>query len=240
VALTDPWLVLGIAPGSSLADARVARRRLAKQLHPDVHTSRPPAELAELAARMTLVNGALAEIEMHWQSSPGLSGSSGSPDSGALLGSSGYSGSPGPPGSSGSPGSSGYSGWPGPPGSSGSAGWPGSPGSSGSSGSADLAYACGPADPDSFSVEILPVEAFEALFVAAYGLGDILVADEPYLLELYLTEPSACFCRLTLVPEAGASLVTVDVSPATESIDAPEPAAVIAVLVAELNTLITR
>ena len=79
-----------------------------------------------------------------------------------------------------------------------------------------------PGDPDSFSVEMLPVEAFEALFVAAYGLGDILVADEPYLLELYLGEP-ACFCRLTLVPEAGGSLVTVEVGPAAESGAGPRP-----------------
>jgi hypothetical protein len=107
------------------------------------------------------------------------------------------------------------------------------------------AAATGPADPDSFSVDCLPAEAFEALFVVAYGLGDILVTDEPYLLELYLNEPGPCFCRLSLVPEAGASLVTIEVSPATESnsgevpgcVSTPEPAAVIAVLVAELNAL---
>jgi len=101
------------------------------------------------------------------------------------------------------------------------------------------ASATGPADPDSFSVQCLPVEAFEALFVVAYGLGDILVADEPYLLELYLTEPRPCFCRLSLVPEAGASLVTVEVSAAADSASAPEPAAVVEVLVTELNALVT-
>jgi hypothetical protein len=88
-------------------------------------------------------------------------------------------------------------------------------------------------------VELLPVEAFEALFLAAYGLGDILVTDEPYLLELYLTEPAPCFCRLTLVPEAGGSIVTVDVGPAAESGEAPTASAVVEVLVAELNALAT-
>ncbi len=112
----------------------------------------------------------------------------------------------------------------------------------GASGAVDPGYAAsatGPADPDGFSVQCLPVEAFEALFVVAYGLGDILVADEPYLLELYLTEPAPCFCRLSLVPEAGASLVTVEVSAAADTASAPEPAAVIDVLVTELNALVT-
>lgn len=91
--------------------------------------------------------------------------------------------------------------------------------------------------PDCFSVEGLAAEAFEALFLAAYGLGDILVVDEPYVLELYLPEPGPCFCRLTLVPEAGGGIVSVDVSPADGG-DAPAAGTVIEVLVAELNTLV--
>jgi hypothetical protein len=91
---------------------------------------------------------------------------------------------------------------------------------------------------DTFSVDWLPAEAFEILFLAAYGLGDILVADEPYLLELYLLEPAPCFCRLGLMPEAGGSLVTVDVTPA-DGAEAPAAAAVIDVLVTELNTLLS-
>ena len=102
-----------------------------------------------------------------------------------------------------------------------------------------VAHHSGPADPDSFSVSWLPVDAFEALFLAAYGLGDILSADEPYLLELYLNQPP-CFCRLSLVPEAGASLIFVEVSPAADAVAAPQPAAVIDILVAELNALVAR
>ena len=91
---------------------------------------------------------------------------------------------------------------------------------------------------DTFSVDRLPAEAFEALFLAAYALGDILVADEPYLLELFLLEPSPCFCRVTLVPEAGGSIVTVEVSPARDGGTVPETAAVVDVLIAELNALV--
>lgn len=192
---SDPWLVLGLPAGSSLAEARGARRRLAKQLHPDVHGGQ-----ADLSARMTTVNQALAEIEAFWDKRPATAPTS--PDPVATVR---------PPATVPSP-----------------ATW-----------SPPLrAHANGCSDPDSFSVEYLPVDAFEALFVAAYGLGDILVVDEPYLLELYLTEPSPCFCRLALVPEAGGSLVTVDISPADESLDMPESSAVIEVLVAELNALV--
>ncbi|MDQ1419081.1 MAG: hypothetical protein QOJ52_1043 [Acidimicrobiaceae bacterium] len=175
----DPWQILGLPAGSSLAEARAARRRLAKRLHPDVHTGRPPAEQAELSARMTAVNRALTDIEARWAAEATVKP---------------VSPAPGPE---------------------------------------------EPGDPDTFSVELLPVEAFEALFLAAYGLGDILVTDEPYLLELYLTEPAPCFCRLTLVPEAGGSIVTVDVGPAAESGEAPTASAVVEVLVAELNALAT-
>ena len=162
MTVNDPWAVLGLVPGSSVEEARAARRRLAKQLHPDLHGGRRDAE-------MSLVNQALAEIE-----------------------------AAGPP----------------PP------------------VAVDAAV-------DSFSIACLPVEAFEALFLAAYGLGDILVADEPYLLELYLREPVACFCRLSLVPEAGGSIVTVDISPAADGLKVPEAGVVIAVLIAELKALVS-
>jgi hypothetical protein len=86
---------------------------------------------------------------------------------------------------------------------------------------------------DTFTVAALPVEAFEALFVVGYGLGEILVADEPYNLELYLAEPLACFCALSLVPEAGGSIVTIEVTGADGG-EAPPVGAVRDVLIAEL------
>jgi hypothetical protein len=190
VTVNDPWTILGLVPGSSLADARAARRRLAKELHPDLHAGRPVAETAALAARMTEVNLALAAIE--------LDGSSQAPAGPAA---------PVPAGRT-------------------------------TPIEADPAKHAAPApDDDTFSINRLPAEAFEALFLAAFALGDVLVADEPYLMELYLLEPAPCFCRVTLVPEAGGSIVTVDVSPARDGGTAPHTAAVIDVLIAELNAL---
>jgi hypothetical protein len=191
VTVNDPWTILGLVPGSSLADARAARRRLAKELHPDLQAGRPVAETAALAARMTEVNLALAAIE--------LDASSQAPASPAA---------PAPAG-------------------------PTTPIE------ADPATHVPPAPhDDTFSIDRLPAEAFEALFLAASALGDVLVADEPYLMELYLLEPAPCFCRVTLVPEAGGSIVTVDVSPAHDGGIAPDTAAVVDVLIAELNALV--
>ena len=34
--MTDPFAVLGVAPTATLAEVRAARRRLAKELHPDL------------------------------------------------------------------------------------------------------------------------------------------------------------------------------------------------------------
>jgi hypothetical protein len=163
-------------------EARAARRRLAKQLHPDLHGARSAAERAELARRMTQVNLAVAALE----DDP-------SPDTPAT---------PDPPGKQKAP----------------------------------VHPPARPLEGDSLTVEALPAVAFEALFLVAYGLGEILVADEPYLMELYLSEPAPCFCRLALVPVAGGSNVTVEVEPAED--DEPPPVeAVRDLLVAELDRL---
>jgi len=94
-------------------------------------------------------------------------------------------------------------------------------------------------DADTLCIEALPVQAFEALFVVAYGLGEILDEDEPYGLDLYLSVPEPCFCHLGVVPEAGGSMVTISVSAAEEG-DAPPVAAVRDLLVVELNALASR
>ena len=44
-------------------------------------------------------------------------------------------------------------------------------------------------------------------------LGDPWVIDEPYELTALLDPPLACRCNLWLVPEAGGSIVTLDVHP---------------------------
>jgi hypothetical protein len=147
----DPWAVLGLTPGASVAEARAARRRLAQQLHPDRTGD---------GAAMVLVNRAVAEVEA----------------------------------------------------------------------------AAETVEEDSFSVGLLPVDAFEALFVVGCTLGEVLVADEPYRLELYLDEPLACFCVLSLVPEAGGSIVTIDLTGA-DGRHPPPVGAVLDALVAELSTV---
>jgi len=67
-------------------------------------------------------------------------------------------------------------------------------------------------DVPSFTVEALPVEAFEAMLVVASWLGEVLDDDPPYRLDTYLYEPLDCWCRLDVVPDAGASTVSLSVA----------------------------
>ncbi len=67
-------------------------------------------------------------------------------------------------------------------------------------------------DIPSFVIEALPVEAFEALAGVAGWIGEVLDDEPPYLLEVHLFEPSPCWCRLELVPDAGASTVSLFVA----------------------------
>jgi hypothetical protein len=63
-------------------------------------------------------------------------------------------------------------------------------------------------DVASFTIEALPAEAFEALLVVSTWLGEVLVDDPPYQLDVALEEPFACWCRLDLLPDAGATTVS--------------------------------
>jgi hypothetical protein len=183
----DPWEVLGLPPGASLAEARAARRRLAKQLHPDVHGARPDAERAELERRMTVVNQALASL-VAGDRSPS----------------------------------------------------PGAHGPAGKGAAADHhPAAAAPGDDDTLTIEALPVRAFEALFVVAYGIGEILDDDEPYGLDLYLPIPSPCFCHVAVAPQAGGSIVTLSLAAPDEGL-APPVGPVRDLLVDELNVLAGR
>jgi hypothetical protein len=67
-------------------------------------------------------------------------------------------------------------------------------------------------DVPSFTVEALPVETFEAMLVVASWLGEVLDDDPPYRLDTYLSEPFDCWCRLDVVPDAGASTVSLTVA----------------------------
>jgi hypothetical protein len=90
-------------------------------------------------------------------------------------------------------------------------------------------------DVASFVIEALPVEAFEAMLVVVSWIGEPLVDDSPYLLEAHLQEPAPCWCRFELVPDAGATTVSLTVA-GVEG-EAPSVDAVRDVLVAHLNQL---
>jgi hypothetical protein len=65
-------------------------------------------------------------------------------------------------------------------------------------------------DEPSFTIDVLPVEAFEALSVVACRLGEVLLEDPPYLLDVLVATPP-CWCRLELLPEAGGTTVMLTV-----------------------------
>jgi hypothetical protein len=91
-------------------------------------------------------------------------------------------------------------------------------------------------DAPSFTIDTLPVEAFEALLIVTSWMGEVLVDDPPYVLEVHLTEPGPCWCRLDLVPDAGSSTVTVTVA-SIDGTPAPDIEQVRDVWVANLNRL---
>jgi hypothetical protein len=76
-------------------------------------------------------------------------------------------------------------------------------------------------DEPSFTIDVPPAEAFEALLVVAAILGEVLVDDAPYLLEAHLADPAPCWCRLELLPETGGTTVILTVA----GVDAPPPPA---------------
>lgn len=91
-------------------------------------------------------------------------------------------------------------------------------------------------DMPSFTIDVLPAEAHEALLVVTTWIGEVLVDDPPYLLEVFLREPSPCWCRLDLVPDAGATTVSLVVAGFDDG-PTPDPEHVRDVWVANLNRL---
>lgn len=91
-------------------------------------------------------------------------------------------------------------------------------------------------DVPSFTVEALPVETFEAMLVVASWLGEVLDDDPPYRLDTYLYEPFDCWCRLEVVPDAGASTVSLAVA-GLDGSPTPDVLAVRDAWVANLNAL---
>lgn len=67
-------------------------------------------------------------------------------------------------------------------------------------------------DHPSFTVEALPVDAFEGLLLVASELGTIIDDDQPYRLEFSLEGDVRGWCEVTLVPDAGATTASVVVT----------------------------
>jgi hypothetical protein len=195
----DPFAVLGLASTATLEEVRAARRRLAKELHPDRGGD---------ARRMGDVNRAfdLAVRSLLRPASASTAPAATRPPDAAPPDAS--------PASTRPPDAA-------PAGTSRSSGRPGSP----------VEH-----DAPSFSVDVLPAEAFEALLVVSGWDGEVLVDDPPYLLEVYLYAPFDCWCRFELVPEAGATTVSITVA----GYDGRRPPPVEVVrdhVVSQLNTL---
>lgn len=64
-------------------------------------------------------------------------------------------------------------------------------------------------DRPSFVIDVLPVDAFEWLLLAARVLGEVVDDDPPYALEVLLDSRVDRWCRLEIVPDAGSSTVSI-------------------------------
>jgi len=91
-------------------------------------------------------------------------------------------------------------------------------------------------DAPSFTVEALPVETFEGLLIVTSWMGEVLDDDPPYRLDTHLYEPIECWCRLEVVPDAGASTVSLTVA-GLDGAPTPDVIAVRDAWVANLNAV---
>lgn len=78
-------------------------------------------------------------------------------------------------------------------------------------------------DVPSFTVEALPVETFEALVLVAAEIGEVVDGDPPYRLDVMPGSTLQCWCRLEIVPDAGASTVNLSIGPNFGAVDEHRP-----------------
>jgi hypothetical protein len=187
----DPWAVLGLADTATLDEVRAARRRLAKERHPD--------HGGDLGAMRELNEAFDRVVRSLLHAAAGTTAPPSPPAGAACTPPSGRDARFGPGRSRRSP------------------------------------Y---PVEHDtpSFTIDVLPVDAFEALLVVAGWIGEVLVDDPPYLLDVHLHDPSPCWCRLELLPEAGGTTVNLTVASVGRDL-APPAEAVRDVWVDQLNRL---
>ena len=182
---SDPFRALGLTRGQADADAvRRARRRLARENHPDIGGD-PDAMRAVNAA----ATAALAELD--------ATSSTGGAERTQRRAKAPMSSS-GPDGGH-------------------SSTQRGATTRGGAAGGHDHAApkdhaAATRVDRCSFTIEVLPVDAHEVLCVAASWIGEIVDDDPPYLLDVDMHDPLRAWCRLELVPDAGATTVSLVVS----------------------------
>lgn len=67
-------------------------------------------------------------------------------------------------------------------------------------------------DRPSFVIDVLPVDAYEWLLMAARVLGQVVDDDPPYCLEVLIESRPDRWCRLEIVPDAGSSTVSITTS----------------------------
>lgn len=193
--LRDPFAVLDLRFGAPLADIRAARRRLARERHPDSGGSEDAmkelnaafdAAVAHATGRRTLADPAETPTRNQQRANRNEGSASSRPG--------------------------------------------------GSSSRAHQTRQRVMHDHPSFTIEALPAEAFEALLIVASWIGKVLVDEPPYLLDVHLYEPGECWCRLDVVPDAGASTVSITVASADGG-SVPDVDDVRDVWVAHLNQL---
>ena len=102
-------------------------------------------------------------------------------------------------------------------------------------------YTAGTRDVSSFTVAVLPVDCYLALEVVAAMCGPTIGDDQPYMIEFMLHDAEVegalnGWCRCDLVPEAGATTVSITVG-STEASPQPSAEEVRDYLVQALNTI---
>lgn len=157
VVTTDPWVLLGLDRSASEAEVGEARRRLARERHPDLG-----GDVAEMQDINAAADQVLALLRTGSTQSDPLDSSPRRRQRG------GRSRQP----------------------------WRES----------------AAVDHPSFTIEALPVDAFEALLLIATELGTLVDDDQPYRLEFRLEGDLRAWCEVTLVPDAGSTTASVAVA----------------------------